>query len=63
MKKVVYEIEHCNSRCIHFYHNFYDGENIWCAKSNKKVYDYSGNGVWHDYEKRQIPEECPLDSK
>ena len=63
MKKVVYEIEHCNSRCIHFYHNFYDGENIWCAKSNKKVYDCDTLMNLEDYKERLIPEDCPLDSK
>lgn len=63
MKKiVVYEIEHCNSTCIHFYHNFDDVENIWCGKLNKKVYDCDTPMNIEDYKKRPIPKECPLDS-
>jgi len=59
-KIVVYEIKFCNSACPHFYHNYEDFENIWCARINKKICD-ADLFILDDYEKHPIPEECPLE--
>lgn len=60
-RTVTYEIEHCNSNCPYFYHNFYDEENIWCSLLDKKIYGYDGDFLmFQDYRERKIPKECPL---
>lgn len=63
MQKVVsLVLNYCNSRCPHFYFNYEDGDNIWCMKLNKRVYDSKGteNRVF-DFSTRKIPKVCPLD--
>lgn len=59
---VTYEIEYCNSVCPHFYHNYGDGENIWCDKLKKKVIDVEDEPflIWGDCKPRPIPDDCPL---
>lgn len=58
---VTYKIEHCNNGCPHFYHNYYDRENIWCELLNEKIYDYDGDFLmWHDSKKREFPQNCKL---
>jgi hypothetical protein len=63
---VEHRVEHCNHTCPNFYHKFEDFENCYCAKLDKKVYDYGYNPdeyedpVMFDYVKRPIPADCPL---
>jgi hypothetical protein len=63
MKRIVsYEIEYCNDRCPQFYHNYEDGENCWCVKLNKKIFECDTVYVFgEDFKHRNIPDECPLD--
>lgn len=59
-KIVVTTISSCNSQCPHFYHNFNDGENVWCDILDRKVSEYDGSCIILDFAKRPIPKECPL---
>lgn len=59
-RTVTYEVEYCNSRCPHFYHNYYDGENIWCDLLGKMIYSYNNELPFRDLKMREIPKECPL---
>ena len=63
MKKCVIEIKYCNSRCPHFYHDYYDHENIYCNKLDKKIYDCEDDcyEFWNDRTLRVFPAECPLE--
>ena len=56
-------IQHCNTRCPYFYHNYYDNENVWCAKLNQKVTDWETGDLLIDYKERPFPEDCPLTKK
>lgn len=61
---ISYEIKHCNSMCIHFYYNYFDNENIWCDKLNKKIYECDDFPRWSgDFKERPFPKECPLPKK
>lgn len=59
MKKI--KLHWCNSKCPYFYHNFEDGENIWCSELNKKIYDYNYEDCFYDFKERAISDFCPLD--
>jgi hypothetical protein len=62
IKIVTYEITHCNSLCLNFYHNYEDDENCWCAPLNKKIFDVDNNvDIFCDLVEREFPEDCPLD--
>jgi len=61
-KIVTYEIEYCNSTCIHFYHKYEDMENCWCSKINKKIFECDTLMNLNDYKKREIPKVCPLEN-
>lgn len=62
-KIVSYEIEHCNSSCRQFYHNYYDNENVWCSALNKKIFDCGDlDNIFNDHTEREIPKECPLEN-
>jgi uncharacterized protein YutD len=63
MKKHViieYDIEYCNRGCPHFYFKFEDGDNCWCDKLNKRMYN-SDDVSWDDRKTRPIPDDCPLE--
>ena len=64
MNRIVsYEIKYCNTQCPHFYHNYDDNENVWCAALNKKIFDVSNNNdIFHDLKERDFPKECPLEN-
>lgn len=57
---VTYNIEHCNAKCPHFYHNYKDWDNMWCDLLEKKIFEDDGGLAWNDLRKRDIPKECPL---
>lgn len=63
MKKCAIKIKYCNNRCPHFYHDFYDHENIYCSILEKKILDCEENcrEFWNDHMPREFPEECPLE--
>jgi hypothetical protein len=51
----------CNSRCPNFFHNFEDGDSIWCGKLERKIFDARAcDDVLFDLSHRKIPAECPL---
>lgn len=58
---VIYNVEYCNSDCPHFYHSFEHGEDMYCSKLGKKIWDYDGEDVCFDSRKRPIPKNCPLE--
>jgi hypothetical protein len=61
---VQYEIKYCNSRCPNFYYNYYDGDTIWCALLNRRIFnDDSDFFMWFDTRERSIPKDCPLPKK
>ncbi len=62
-KIVSYEINHCNSLCRNFYHNYDDIENCWCLRLNKKIFDCDNNDdIFNDLKEREFPKDCPLGS-
>ena len=62
-KLLTYNINYCNSLCRNFYHNFDDGENVWCAALNKKIFDCgNSDDIFHDLKERDFPKECPLEN-
>ncbi len=62
MKKLVtYKIEHCNSLCRQFYHNYDDDEHVWCAALNKKIFNFNNSDdIFQDLKEREFPTDCPL---
>lgn len=62
IKIVTYEITHCNSLCLNFYHNYEDDENCWCLKLNRKIFDVDNNvDIFNDRKEREFPRDCPLE--
>jgi len=64
MQKVVQLVlNYCNARCPYHFHNYEDGDNIWCGhpKLNKKILDADDSMVMFDFSSRKIPDECPLE--
>lgn len=57
---VTYEIEHCNSMCPHFFHNYKDGDNIWCELLKRRIFENFDGLIWDDMQQREIPQECKL---
>jgi hypothetical protein len=57
------EIEYCNTACPYFYHNYYDCENIYCSKLDKKIFEFNINDqdIFFDMTPRLFPDECPLE--
>ena len=60
-KQVILILNYCNDRCPHFWKNYEDGDNIYCAKLNKKIYEADDSQAMFDFSSRKIPVECPLE--
>ena len=63
-KQCITVLAFCNGRCPCFFHNFEDGEAIWCSKLEKKIFDAPKDGnvpLIIDTEMRNFPDDCPLE--
>lgn len=61
-KQCTIVLNFCNSRCPNFFHNFEDGDSIWCSKLEHKLYDAGPcDDMVFDFTQRKIPAACPLE--